>query len=301
MPHVDKFRYDTATLISQGRRERQEDAIISDFPTGSQMGFVVLADGMGGHDAGDVASKIVVTEVFSELKLRSGDPDLMEAHIGEVLHEAAHGANDCVSAFSDDRDDDSVMGATLLAPVLIEDRLFWISVGDSPLYLMRDGVLRRLNEDHAIGSQIDYLVTSGLMRRDEAENYPDQNCLTSVIVGREIPQIDCPDTPFQLIEGDILIAASDGLLVLSDERIAEIIRPVQKFSSEAIGAAIMGEIEALDDPHQDNVTFCVVKVLGQQTASIHPRDAGTRARMFTRREGSVTIVASVSGAASAAG
>ena len=96
-------------------------------------------------------------------------------------------------------------------------------------------------------------------------------------------------------------AASDGLLVLSDERIAEIIRPVQKFSSEAIGAAIMGEIEALDDPHQDNVTFCVVKVLGQQTASIHPRDAGTRARMFTRREGSVTIVASVSGAASAAG
>ncbi|MCP5039264.1 MAG: serine/threonine-protein phosphatase [Rhodobacteraceae bacterium] len=283
MLYAGKLKYDTATAISLGRREQQEDAIITDFPAGSGMGIVVLADGMGGHAAGDVASKIVVTEVFSELKLQSGDSSRMERRMGDILQDAAYGANECVGEYSSRKTDDAVMGATLLAPVIIEDRLFWISVGDSPLYLLRDGGLVRLNEDHAIGSQIEYLVGNGLMRREEALSYPDQNCLTSVIFGADIPQIDCPSEPFQLAAGDIVIAASDGLLVLVEERIAEIISPLQSQSAQEIGAQLMRAIEAEDDPFQDNVSFCVIKVLHNRAPAMVAPEGFSRPRMVHQK------------------
>ena len=66
-------RFDVASAICQGGRDYQEDAIVTDFPFGMDSGVVVLADGMGGHAAGDVASKIVVTEVYSELKFQSAN------------------------------------------------------------------------------------------------------------------------------------------------------------------------------------------------------------------------------------
>ncbi|MDQ2090886.1 PP2C family protein-serine/threonine phosphatase [Marimonas arenosa] len=298
---MDKFSYDAATAISQGRRDRQEDALISDFPSGSGVGFAVLADGMGGHAAGDVASKIVVTEVFSELKLQSGDVAEMESRIGEILRDAAIGANDCVGLYSQERPDDQLMGATLLAPVLIEDRLFWISVGDSPFYLMRDGVLSRLNEDHAVGSQIDFLVASGLMERDEALNHPEQDSLTSVLVGEEIPQIDCPAKPFQLAEGDILVAASDGLLVLGEEDLARILRPLRHRPAEEIAAALMTAIENADDPHQDNVSLCVIRVVRPGTTAPVGVEDSLRRKVLRQDHGDVTIVARVSNRASATG
>lgn len=301
MQHAGNLHYDTATLIDQGQRERQEDAVIADFPSGSPVGLLVLADGMGGHDAGDVASKIVVTEVFSELKLQSGNPGDLEKRIGDVLQNAMLGANECVGMYSQTKLDDFVMGATLLATVLIENRLFWVSVGDSPLYLLRRNHLRRLNDEHAIGSQIDYLVDSGQMRRDEALSYPDQNCLTSVIVGGEIPQVDCPADPLQLIEGDILIAASDGVLVLSDDQIAEIVQQNRGRSAQMIGNALMQAVMAADDPTQDNVSFGVVKVSHKNRQTQPQDDDLEQHRTIRRRQGNVTIVASISGKASAAG
>lgn len=305
MQQTADFRYDAATVINQGRRERQEDAIIADFPAGGGMGFVVLADGMGGHAAGDVASKIVVTEVFSELKLQSGDAEGLEERICEVLRDAADGANQCVGHYASDKGGDQLMGATLLAPVLIGNRLFWISVGDSPFYLLRGGRLTRLNEDHALGAQIDYLVAQGLMRRDEAMNHPDQNSLTSVLVGYEIPQIDCPSEPFELTEGDVLIAASDGLLALSEDELARVLIPLRDSPADEIGAALMRAVEEADDPHQDNLAFCVIRVLGRERPTL-PCETGNvdntlRRQVLRRSIGGVTIVAKVTSRAKAAG
>ena len=66
----DVPRYDVATALGLGQRELQEDALVTDFPAGQDVGFVVLADGMGGHAAGELASAILVTEVFAELKFK---------------------------------------------------------------------------------------------------------------------------------------------------------------------------------------------------------------------------------------
>lgn len=255
-----EFAYDAASALSQGRRETQEDAIAADFPVGAGVGFAVLADGMGGHAAGDVASGIVVTEVFSELKLQASNPDVLERNIAQVLHDAAFGANDCVGHHVASHPRAHGMGATLVAPVLLGNRLYWISVGDSPLYLFRKGQLSRLNADHSLTPQIDFLASRGLMATEDALNHPDRNCLTSVLFGHKIPLIDCPVDPVSLQDGDIVLAASDGLLFLEEVEIEEIVQTYSDRSSSEISNRLLGALADLDDPDQDNTSICVIKV-----------------------------------------
>lgn len=261
MPSSTDLEFDVASAVSLGQRDCQEDAIICDFPLGSDLGFAVLADGMGGHAAGDIASKIVVTEVFSELKLQSGDTPGMEKDITEVLQGAAIAANACIGAHVSSEPGTEGMGATLVAPVLMQNRLYWISVGDSPLLLFRDGTLSQLNEDHSMAPQIDYLVRTGLMKPEKAVNHPDRNCLTSVLAGHQISRIDCPSTPVNLQEGDIVIAASDGLQFLENPQISDILARNHAATSADISAELLRCLEELDDPDQDNVSFCVIRAL----------------------------------------
>ena len=260
MLQLTQFEYDTATAIHRGRRERQEDSLATSFPAGTGLGFLVLADGMGGHASGDIASKIVVTEVFSELMMQANEPEHMEAQIGEVLREAAYGANECVGQYPSIRPESAGMGATLLAPVVFQDRLYWISVGDSPLFLYRDGQLRKLNADHSLAPHFDGMVSRGEMDKGQAENHPDRNCLTSVLIGADIPHIDCRSQPLQLKESDILVAASDGLTHLSEAEIAETLNRVDGQKSAEILSALLEELQALGDPEQDNIALCVLRI-----------------------------------------
>lgn len=276
MLHTANFHYDASSALSLGQRDQQEDSIVADFPIGTGMGFAVLADGMGGHAAGDVASKIVVTEVFSELKLMAGQTETFERNIGSVLRDAAIGANACVRYHSETCPTAQGMGATLVAPVLIMNRLYWVSVGDSPLFLFRNGTLRRLNEDHSLTAQFDYLVGKGLMKSEDALSHPDRNCLTSVLAGQEIQQIDCPQDPVELRHGDIIIVASDGLQFLAEDRIAELVSTQTNKSSAEISAALLQDLDELDDPGQDNVSLCVVKVIDQQQVLVAPSNQESR-------------------------
>ncbi|MGB7261161.1 MAG: protein phosphatase 2C domain-containing protein, partial [Albidovulum sp.] len=198
-------RFDVASAICQGGRDYQEDAIITDFPAGADAGVVVLADGMGGHAAGDVASKIVVTEVFSDLKFESANFSEFESNIPNYLTSATSNANECVREHVMENPRTNGMGATLVAAVMVENRMYWMSIGDSPLYHLRNGKLRQLNEDHSMAPQIDYMVKSGLLDEESARNHPDRNCLTSVILGGRVAKSDCPVEPFKLAVGDIVV------------------------------------------------------------------------------------------------
>lgn len=259
MSEAPEFRFDAASVLSLGQRDHQEDALASDFPIGANFGFAVLADGMGGHAAGDVASKIVVTEVFSELMFQSSDVEGMTADIGGVLRNAAHAANECVRAHTETNPDTDGMGSTLLAPVIDNEKLYWISIGDSPLLLYRDGTLTQLNEDHSMAPQIDLMVAAGAITEDAALNHPDRNALTSVLFGDEIEAIDCRDEPFILADGDVLIASSDGLQFLDDREIIAILRSMLSKPAATIARALLDALEDLDDPAQDNISFTVIK------------------------------------------
>ena len=253
-------RYDVASGLSQGGRDYQEDAIVTDFPFGMDSGVAVLADGMGGHEAGDVASKIVVTEVFSELKFLSATFAENERRIPDHFAKATMGANETILDYVKGNPAARGMGATLVAAVMVENRLYWMSVGDSPLYLLRDGKLKQLNEDHSLAPQIDFMVKQGLMDAETAKSHPDRNCLTSVIMGQRIAKSDCPVTPIQLRLGDVLVVSSDGLQYLGDDKIAKVLHRYRRRKSAEIAGYLLEAIDDLADPDQDNVSFSVIKL-----------------------------------------
>ena len=262
-------RYDVASGISQGARDYQEDAITADFPVGAEAGFVVLADGMGGHAAGDVASKIVLTEVFSELKFHFADVGAFETRAPEILRGVADLANETLRQHTRSHPETDGMGATLVVPALVENRLWWISIGDSPLFLYRNGRLSQLNEDHSMAPQIDFMVKSGLLDADVGQNHPDRNCLVSVLMGSQIAKIDCPAKPFELKAGDIVVCSSDGLQFLTNARIEKVLARYRKTRSTEIAERLLDELNRLDDPDQDNISFTVIKV---NDASVRPKE-----------------------------
>lgn len=253
-------RYDVASAIAQGGRDYQEDAIVTDFPFGMDSGVAVLADGMGGHAAGDVASKIVVTEVYSELKFQSANFAEYESEIPEYLRKAAVNANEVVRDHVKDRPETRGMGATLVSLILVENRLYWMSIGDSPLYLLRNGKLQQLNEDHSMAPQIDFMVEQGLMDPEVAKDHPDRNCLTSVILGDKVARSDCPRKPFELHMGDILVVSSDGLQYLEESKIERILQRRRRYKSAEIAGYLLEALDDLADPEQDNISFSVIKL-----------------------------------------
>jgi hypothetical protein len=145
-------------------------------------------------------------------------------------------------------------------PCLVENRLWWISVGDSPLFLYRAGKLSQLNEDHSMAPQIDFMVKSGLMDAETGANHPDRNCLISVLMGTRIPKVDCPVKPVELRAGDIVICASDGLQFLTNAQIERVVGKYSKKRSTEIAERLLEELVRLDDPDQDNISFTIIKV-----------------------------------------
>lgn len=274
MPRRSKksnFRFDTASAISQGARDYQEDAVISDFSNGDELGFVVLADGMGGHAAGDVASKIVVTEVFSELTFMRSEMAKFSACISDTLNKAAEQANSVLKEHVEAHPETKGMGATLVSTVIVGGQLHWISIGDSPLFLFRDNALTQLNENHSMSKTIDMMVKTGLMSAEDGENHPDRNVLTSVLYGEPVPEIDCPAQPVPLRPGDTLIVASDGIQFLSNSQIEKILRDRPFSRSSDIADALMEGVKNLGDPDLDNVTLSVIQVRAPERVPTQPR------------------------------
>lgn len=252
--------YDIAAAIDKGKRDTQEDCVAYGLHEDLSPGFIVLADGMGGHVAGSTASALVVSAIHDELApiLSEGLPD--DAEIAPLLKRVTLSANASIATHIAQNADAMGMGTTVIVPILTAGQLHWASVGDSPLYLFRDGDLIRVNEDHSLAPQLDYLVAAGLMDAEVARSHPDRGCLTSALVGFDIPRIDCGRAPVALRAGDIVLASSDGLLFLTDELIREILRVTADRDSTAITDALMRALRELDHPSQDNVSIVVVKV-----------------------------------------
>lgn len=261
---------EAAAALSQGARSRQEDALASAFHDGGDLGFAVLSDGMGGHAAGDVASRVIVAEVFAELTLATARADLRADDLPALLRAAVGQANDCLAAHLAAEPGRRGMGGTVVAAAVRDDRLFWASVGDSPLFLCRNGRLTRLNDDHSMAPQIDLLAARGEMDAETARNHPQRNCLTSALVGGDIPEIDCPEDGIDLMPGDLVLAASDGLQYLPDAAIARVLRRAARKASDRIARALVDGVTGLADPEQDNVSLVVLKAAARMAPRARP-------------------------------
>ena len=144
------------------------------------------------------------------------------------------------------------MGCTLLAVVLAQEGLYWISVGDSPLWLWRAGRLYRLNQDHAYRSILAQRVYEGEMSADDAASHPDRNALISAVTGHDLELVDAPHQAHTLERDDQILLASDGMLTLNEAEIAGVLGSVR--SGESPCGRLLAEVAAHAHPHQDNVT-----------------------------------------------
>lgn len=249
--------YDIALILDQGRRDSQEDAIAARVSDSADAGYVVVADGMGGHEAGEIASQLVISAWRDTMDAQLDGPDLAESALLDALPMAAMQANAAMASHSEENEVN--LGSTLLGMLILDQRVFWISIGDSPLYLFRDDTLSQINEDHSMAPLIDTQVEQGLLSVEEAQVHPDRNQLTSVIMGAAIPKVDCPEYPLGLVAADVLILGSDGLQYLRNAEIEALVRAHIQSPARDIADALLQALHAKADPDQDNISIAVVK------------------------------------------
>jgi len=192
-------RTDTGRL-----REQNEDSVGHLSLEDGQL--VVVADGMGGHQAGDVASQITIREVLSHVEETVGEDARERLYVGI---EKAHTAVRAHAAKAGTLD----MGCTVVA-CFVQDRVAHVAhVGDSRLYLIRQGRVSWVTKDH---TRVRFLVDAGLLSEADAADHPESNVITRA-VGHDPADldggfvVDVRNVPIQLMDGDSLLLCSDGL------------------------------------------------------------------------------------------
>ncbi len=242
------FRFQTGQATDTGKvRDHNEDSHLSrpDF------GLWLVADGMGGHDAGDFASQTITAEAAS-VGMSSSLQDLQarfmerltRAH-GLILQHAAELGTGTV-------------GATLVTLLIHEDQYACIWSGDSRIYLMRGGELVQLTRDH---TEVQHLLDTGAISPSEAESWPRKNVITRAIGVSDVPH--CDVVTGTLEAGDTFVMCSDGLTEhLGDHDIASFVAAGEDVGVQIICNEMIGE--TLTRGAKDNVTAIVVRCVARE-------------------------------------
>jgi PPM family protein phosphatase len=256
-PYQSKGERHTARHETIGARAEQQDAAGS-APLGSGGGaqLLVLADGLGGHADGARASRMVV-DTFDEA-VRKGQLDEPGGR-RQALHGIIQEVNKRIHEATDPTDGHRSMASTAVAAIVANGTVRWISVGDSHLYVCRNGRLSKLNADH---SQAGIMIRHGYSPNDEAVINA-RSVLVSALTGRDIEEIDNPAHDVALEIGDVVLLASDGLNTLSDTEIALAIDRMYDRGAEAIATTLVQMVTERGLPRQDNATVVVSRVLSR--------------------------------------
>lgn len=238
--------WESAAVTDVGTvRKVNEDAYLNR----PDAGLWAVADGMGGHQSGDVASSLVI-RALSAVDTRKDREILLQE-----LRERLLAANKALIRLAEERTDGGVIGTTVAIFIGFEGQAICLWVGDSRIYLCRNGTLKQLTRDH---SQVEELIKLGLLDREEAEHHPASNVITRAIGADPDLKVDLVSGALQ--PGDIYLLCSDGLNKdVSHDQIAALLQ--RGGSAEAAEALIAC---ALEHGARDNVTAVVVKVTGQQ-------------------------------------
>ena len=253
-----KGKIEFVAITDPGRvREHNEDALGHDIDSG----LLVLADGMGGYNAGEVASGIAVKTTVDMVRhgvqheLR-GAPDestgLMRQSI--VLRDAILRANKIIHQTAKSQPKCDGMGTTIVACLFYDNRVSVAHVGDSRLYRLRQGALQQVTQDHSL---LQELVERGLYSREEAERSLSRNYVTRAL-GVE-PTIEVSIQEHAVLPGDLFVLCSDGLPdMVEDEDIQLTIRTFQS-DLELVGRQLVQLSN--DNGGKDNVSVLMARVL----------------------------------------
>lgn len=230
---------------NQGRvRTSNEDS----FAASPEQKLFLVADGMGGHAGGEVASAIAAStlrELFSEA--------VGDASPEDILRSAALEANSRIYQIQRQKPELAGMGSTLTALSLRNNRYFIAHVGDSRSYLFRDGILDQLTRDHSL---VWPLFESGALKKEELSSHPQKNLITRSIGPH--PHIELDIECGEAREGDVFLLCSDGLTdVVSDDDIQMVLSDAKKTPQEMCDDLVN---QANENGGPDNITVVVVKL-----------------------------------------
>jgi serine/threonine protein phosphatase PrpC len=234
-------------------RSHNEDSIATD----SQIGLVVLADGMGGYNAGEVASGIATALIASEireamLKERPSEKD-SSSQATMLLRSIIAKANASIFQSANSQPQYAGMGTTLVAALLFNDHLTIAHIGDSRCYRLRSGNLEQITRDHSL---LQEQIDSGLLTKEAAKRSQNKNLVTRAL-GIE-PTVEAEIHSYPAHEGDIYLVCSDGLNDMVEDHDIEM-------TLDALGANLELAAEQLvqmanDNGGRDNVSVVLIKV-----------------------------------------
>ncbi|MBR3307360.1 MAG: Stp1/IreP family PP2C-type Ser/Thr phosphatase [Lachnospiraceae bacterium] len=236
------------TDIGKLRKLNQDYVFTSEVPVGTLPDLFIVADGMGGHKAGEYASKCAVETLVNEANLSSERGSI------RVISKGIREANKRIRQKALSDENYYGMGTTMVAATLDNDGLCVANVGDSRLYLVSGGSIRQVTTDHSL---VEEMVQMGELERKNARNHPDKNIIT-----RAIGVMDDVDADFFEIEdiavGDIVIMCTDGLSNMVEDAemlgIMESSGSLKEKADRLVAAANM-------NGGRDNVTVILIEVL----------------------------------------
>jgi protein phosphatase len=208
--------------------------------------LAIVADGMGGHEGGEEASHLAVEAVRQVYRDSAGNPQ-------DALLAGFQSAHQQIQLRARQDSQLSGMGTTCTAVALADAYLSYAHIGDSRLYLVRNGNLTRLTTDH---SHVTDLVNAGIIRPEDAENHPDRHVLSKAMGVSDEFQPEVPHEPIPLSAGDILLLCTDGLWSLLNEQ--ELLDVLQTFSPTEACKELVRLVKQRGAP--DNITLQVLKL-----------------------------------------
>lgn len=232
-----------------GERENQQDnyCICEDPQKGV---LAVVADGMGGLENGAEVSGIV-TYVFKEYFKQAVKFDYPELELLQMVINANQSVCNYISSTGG-----SMSGSTLVAAYVKSDELYFTTIGDSHIYLMRNGGLIQLNREHVYGAELDEEMVRGNVTANEALSHRERKSLTSYMGMKEIAHVDRNVAPVRLCPGDRILLASDGVFgTIFDE---EIERALLASTPERAAELLIHAVKEKKKRRQDNATAVVL-------------------------------------------
>lgn len=207
------FKTFSITDIGRKRKLNQDYVYTSEQPVGPLPNLFIVADGMGGHNAGDYASKVTVETMVREIGATA------EHDTARALDSAIEKANSIIRECASTQEDLAGMGTTVVAAVCEGKTLQVANVGDSRLYIVNEREIRQITRDHSLVAE---MVRMGGLGREEARNHPDKNIITRAVGASDTVEPDF--FTVMLSEEDIVLMCSDGLTnMLEDEEIRMIL------------------------------------------------------------------------------
>lgn len=237
----------SVTDIGRKRQLNQDYVFSSAKPLGNMPNLFIVADGMGGHNAGDYASKCTTETIVGEIR------NSFEKNPTIIIEKAIQAANRKIREKAAEDESLSGMGTTLVVATVIGKYLQVANVGDSRLYIIGKKGIRQITQDHSL---VEEMIRLGGLAREDARRHPDKNIITRAIGAKD--EVEADFFTEELHPGDIVLMCSDGLTnMLEDREIEEIVRNEELEELIQKGDALINA--ANNHGGKDNIAVVLIK------------------------------------------